>query len=266
VKKCAASSSWRQARDGKGIVTKVKIRIWHIVFFIVALVAFGIARAPAAAFAPQAPGQFTYARAHGTVWQARFEQVQLGSYAVDELNWRLSFWGLVQGKAVADVLFSGGDIDGDLQLLANWGGDRRIVAPRLSIAGASVGQGLNLDGTTSAQGIDIFFDAGRCAAAAGNVQSDILARNEAALRWRGPPMSGVATCEGEDAIIVMNGSGVSESVRALVRLRGDGGAEWRAEVSGARPEVTAVLAAAGFSAGPQSGAQAAGGEMRWTPF
>jgi hypothetical protein len=173
---------------------------------------------------------------------------------------------LVQGKAVADVLFSGGDIDGDLQLLANWGGDRRIVAPRLSIAGASVGQGLNLDGTTSAQGIDIFFDAGRCAAAAGNVQSDILARNEAALRWRGPPMSGVATCEGEDAIIVMNGSGVSESVRALVRLRGDGGAEWRAEVSGARPEVTAVLAAAGFSAGPQSGAQAAGGEMRWTPF
>lgn len=235
-------------------------------FFIVALAAFGVARAPAAAFAPQREGQFTYARAQGTIWQARFEQVQLGPYSVDELNWRLSFWGLVQGKAVADVLFSGGDIEGDVQLLANWGGDRRIVAPRISIEGAPIGAGLNLEGTTSGQGVDIFFDAGRCAAAAGAVQSDILARNEAALRWRGPPMSGAASCEGEDAIIAMAGSGTTESVRVLVRLHGDGRAQWRAAMAGAKPEMMAVLAAAGFSADPQSGVQAAGGEMRWTPF
>lgn len=242
----------------------MRFRLWHALVFVLALAIFAVARAPAAYFAPQRPGVFTYDSASGTVWRAAFEGVRIGPYQARTMTWRLSPFDLVQGKARLPLTFSQGTIEGEAMLLANWRNDRRLYVSTLRLEGAPLGAVL-APGETHIRELDVFFDDGNCAAAAGQLESDVLVRAGQALNWPGPPLSGGAVCDGEDALVRLTGTNeAGESVAALMILSGDGAAQWRISVQTDRPETEAALAAAGFARGPEGLGRSE--EGRWLPF
>ena len=104
------------------------------------------------------------------------------------------------------------------------------------------------------------------ASASGTTESDVLVVNDQILQWRGPPLSGGAGCEGDNAAIALVGSSDADQARGVVVLRGNGDGQWRAELQSAMPEIAAVLAAAGFQRDAASGAMTLTGDMRWVPF
>ncbi len=244
----------------------MSFRLWHAVVFVVALVVFAAARAPAAFFAPQRPGAFTYDGVQGTIWNAQFNNVLLAGYPVRVVSWRLSLADLLQGKLAADVSLVDGAIQGDVRLLANWRGDRRILAPRLDIEGASLSPGLTLAGATQVRDLDIVFLNGKCSEASGALNSDVLTSNAQVLGWAGPPLTGAAGCRGDDGIVALVGERDGESARAEIAFRGNGDAEWRVDVATATQTVEAALIGAGFARDPGQAALAAKGTMRWAPF
>lgn len=242
------------------------IRLWHIVLFVVALLGFAAALAPAWLFARSTPGGFSYARAEGTIWRARFVDARLGPFRSAEIGWRLSLLDLVQGRFLGDATFSGGDIDGSARLLANLDGDRRIIAPSLTLSGAQAG-GAALAGASALQGIDVLFIRGACDSAAGALSSTVLAANEAAFRWRGPPLAGALSCVGDDAQAVMSPSdGSVAGLAVTLTLHGDGAGEWRARLPPDTQAAAGVLAQLGAPATPEGDALIARGDMRWFPF
>lgn len=243
----------------------MKIRLWHMAVFVVALLVFAIARAPAAFFVPQKPGQLSYGRAEGTIWQGALHTVALGPYRVGAASWRLSPLDLIQGKAIVPINLRDGAMEGNLILLGNWHGDRRIGVSQLAMSGLQVGQHM-LPGQTRFYGLDILFEGGVCARAQGRVESDVLARAGEALGWSGPTMTGTASCDGEDARIALSGANeAGERVNANVLLTGDGAASWRVSVLSRNDQTLAALSAAGFTPNAADGAMGYGEETRWFP-
>lgn len=243
----------------------MKIRIWHIVVFAVALVIFAIAGAPAGFFFPQRPGEVTYARAEGTVWNARLEGVHVGPYAAERARWTLSPLDVIRGKAIVPVDFEDGTIEGRVTLLGNVQGDRRIAMPHLRLQGLTLGE-LSLPGETRMNGVDILFEDGVCTRAQGRAASDVLMRAGQAIGWLGPSVAGTATCDGDDARILLTGANsVGERVNVRIVLRGGGAASWRISVQTGRAETIAALNAAGFTRGVADGALGYGEDTRWLP-
>jgi len=242
----------------------MKIRLWHILVFVVALAVFAVARAPAAFFLQQHPGALTYDAAEGTIWNGTLRGAVIGPYRVTSARWSLSPLDLVQGKAIAPVSFAG-DIEGDVILLGNLQGDRRIGAAALRIHGAPVGMAM-APGETRFHGLDILFEGGACARAQGRVESDVLVRAGEAIDWSGPPLSGAASCDGRNARITLQGANAAgERVNAHITLMSDGAAAWRVAVHGPQPSTQAALTAAGFTPGAADGALGYGEETRWLP-
>lgn len=243
----------------------MRIRVWHVIVFALALIVSGLALAPPAFFVPQRPGQLTYERAEGTIWNARLSGVHVGPYAAARANWRLSPLDVVRGRAIVPVEFADGSIEGNAMVLGNVQGDRRIAASQLTLSGLVLGA-LNLPGETRLHGVDILFEDGACVRAQGRVESDVLTRASQSLGWPGPALAGPATCDGEDARIMLSGANdLGERVNLRVLMQGDGAAAWRISVQTDRAETIAALSAAGFTRGVADGALGFGGEMRWLP-
>jgi Type II secretion system (T2SS), protein N len=233
----------------------MSIRHWQFLFFLVAVIGFGVAFAPASLIAPKRENGFTYAHADGTIWDARFDHARLGPLDVGALSWRVELGALLQGKFVADLDASGGALVGKATLLANWRGDRRVMAQSVKLQGAPLSPTVTLAGETTITGLDLYFEKGACKNAQGAVQSDVLARNPDVLRWNGPPLGGQARCDGEDALVALTGATAADSVQTSLKLHANGAGAWRAEVRSANTTAQAALAAAGFAlSGPPGGA------------
>jgi hypothetical protein len=243
----------------------MKIRLWHIGVFVVALLVSVVAWAPAAFFIPQRPDELTYRRAEGTIWDARLVDLHVGGYTAREATWRLNFADVIRGRAIVPVTLSGGEMDGSLTLLGNVGGDRRLAIQSLRLAGAQLG-GLRLAGETRIEGFDVLFQDGVCARALGRIDSDVLAVGGAELGWAGPPLTGDVACDGEDARVVLSGANdQGERVDLRILLGRDGAASWRLSVLSEQPETVQLLAAQGFTADFADGSLGYGGEARWFP-
>jgi hypothetical protein len=243
----------------------MKIRWWHIAVFLLALIAFGIALAPASLLAPR-QGDLSYQRAEGTIWAGRLHGVQIGPYAVDQANWTLSFFDVVQGKAIVPVVFEGGDIEGRVVLLGNVQGDRRFAAQNLRVQGMRVGDGLLLPGLTSFYDVDVLFEGGACVRAQGRIVSDVFRQAGSTIGWAGPDVEGRPRCEGDDAEVLLTGvNELGERVNLRIMLAGDGAAAWRVSILTQRQETIAALNAAGFERGAADGALGYGEDTRWLP-
>lgn len=239
---------------------------WRIGVFALALLVFAIARAPASVLMPQRPGVFTYDGVSGTVWDGSFQNVRLGgAYRADQMQWRLMLFDLAQGRVTARLTFAGGDIEGDAMLSRSWRGDRRISAQSLDLTGAPLGDA-QLAGVTRIRALDITFADGLCANAAGQIESDLLARNAATLNWTGPNLSGAAQCAGDRALVTLDGLGAAEQVKVRVDLLADGAGRWFAEIGSRTQAVQIGLAAAGFSFDPGSETLSISKDMRWFPL
>lgn len=240
------------------------MRLWHILLFVLVLGVTAVAFAPMRVFLPQKPDGLSYGSVDGTIWQAKFDDARLGNLALGAADWRMSLRELLQNRLVADVSLSGGSLQGDLRVLANRRGDRRLGAAVLEMKGAPIGPLAALPGgKTVLRDVDVMFIDGRCQGATGTAVSDVLAVNRTLLAGFGPALSGVLRCDGDAAELKLEGqdSGARLSVRLL--FRPDGAGEWRAVVEGARPEVAAALGAMGFN---MTGEVSAGGELRWLAF
>lgn len=243
----------------------MKVKHWHIAVFILALIGFGIASAPASLLLPQREG-IAYARANGTVWSARLEGLQVGPYSADRASWRLSALDVVQGKAIVPIDFEEGTIEGRLVLLGNWQGDRRFAAHNLRLDGLRIGDRLTLPGQTVLNGVDVLFEGGTCVRAQGRISSDVFARAGQAVGWTGPLVEGRPRCEGDNAVINLDGANpVGERVNVRIILMGDGAAAWRVSVQTDRRDTVAALTAVGFSPGVVDPALGYGEETRWLP-
>ncbi len=243
----------------------MKIRWWHIIVFVLALIAFGIALAPASLLASR-QGDLNYQRAEGTIWAGRLHGVQIGDYAVDQVSWTLSFFDVVRGKAVVPVVFEGGDIEGRIVLLGNWHGDRRFAAQNVRLRGLRVGEGLVLSGVTNFHDVDVLFAGGVCTRGQGRIVSDVFRQAGASIGWSGPDVEGRPRCEGDDAVVVLTGANeAGERVNMRILLAGDGAAAWRVSVVTQRPETLAALREAGFERGAADGALGYGEDTRWLP-
>nr|WP_281721929.1 type II secretion system protein N [Nitrosomonas nitrosa] len=242
----------------------MKLRWWHFAVFLLALVGFGIALAPASLIAPR-QGEFSYERAEGTVWNGSLSGLQAGPYAVNRANWTLSFLDVVQGKAIVPVTFEGGAIEGRLMLLGNWHGDRRVAAQNLRVNGLRAGS-LVLPGQTSFYDVDVLFEDGACVRAQGRIVSDVFRQAGSVLGWSGPDLEGRPRCEGDDAIVLLTGANeLGERVNLRMVLAGDGAAAWRISVVTERQETISALNAAGFERGASDGALGYGEDTRWLP-
>lgn len=237
---------------------------WRMIVFAIALAVSAVALMPAAILMPQRPGVFTYGAADGSVWRARFRDVKIGGLQAGEMDWRFSLIDLVQGKMIARVNFTGGEIEGDTTLLGNWRGDRRLVANALTLRGAPISQRLKLPGATTIGNLDIYFRDGQCVNAKGNLFSDVLVRTSSNWRWQGPQLRGAAICAGNVARLDLSGASDSGTVRAGLDLSPDGRGVWRVEVRASKPELVAALGAAGFSQDAES--FRLNKDLRWLPF
>lgn len=241
------------------------IRIWHIAFFVAALAVFAIARAPANLIA-QREGAFAYERARGTIWKATFERTRLGTLDAGDIEWRLSFGDLVQGKMNARARLAGRNVEGDVNILANWRGDRRLIAPRLRISRVPVGPGFTLEGDATIDNLDVYFSGGRCVTAQGALASDIPSRNGDALGWRGPNLAGRASCAGEKARLTLAGANEADALTAAIELGADGEGVWRLEARSTRAGLAAVLGEAGLGRGREPNSASIWRTFRWFPF
>lgn len=242
----------------------MRIKIWHILVFVVALVTFAVAMTPAAFFVRPHPPAFTFASAAGAIWNGRLQEVQVGPYHAEAAHWRISFLDVIQGKIRAPVDFESGTIEGRVMLLANINNDRRIFIPALRLDGVDLGPRGAWPGEVRISNLDIFFDDGVCQAAQGTVFSDVFLRAGERLGWAGPPLNGSAACEGEDAVVAASGrNALGEDVSARIVLRGDGSGIWRVSVQNAQPETAIAFAGAGLQA--EGGELGYGEEMRWLP-
>jgi hypothetical protein len=241
------------------------IKIWHIVVFVLALVLFGIARAPVGLVTGGAGDTLRYVRADGTIWSARLTGAELAGLDAGEATWRLSLFDLFSGKFIADMAFAGAEVKGEVQLLGNWLGDRRIVVKALEVNGAPISPDLRLNGRTTIANLDIFFRRRDCETATGDARSDVLASNSGLLRWQGPELIGVAQCDGEWGRLPLVGGTDEERVLIMLSFRGDGEAEWQVRADTAREDARAALVAAGLAPDPR-GALIKSAQWRWFPF
>ncbi len=224
----------------------MKLRLWHIAFFGIALAVFGLALAPATIFAPQRPGVFTYARLSGPIWSARAEEARLGAYDVGTLEWRLSPRMLLGGALVSDVTLRDGEIVGDVSITFGWRAVKRIQSSELVVRGVPLAQGAVIAGATTIRSLDIVFDKDRCHSATGELKSEVLEVSSAALGFRGPSLSGAALCGTEEAWLPLEGGSGAERFRSVISLRPNGDGRWQADVFTATMDANATLLAAGF--------------------
>jgi hypothetical protein len=248
---------WREAG--------VAARLFRIFFVLAALAALAMTFAPASLLIPQRHGVFTYGRADGTIWKARFEEARIAELDAGKVDWRLSAPDVFRGRLNAQVTFGGDNLTGDATLVAGLGGDRRLVARRVRIEGAPLG-GMSLEGATTIENLDISYAKGRCTSARGAMVSEIPTKNVARLRWVGPRLSGQAQCAGDAALITLNGAGEGSTLRSVLELKANGQAVWRAEVSSDRVGGVQALGAAGFRLGRDAKSADARREFRWFPF
>lgn len=240
------------------------MKTWHIAVFVLALVIFGVANAPASLVAAR-QGAVAFDRAEGTIWRGEVHGLRLAGYQAETATWRIAFLDVVRGRMIAPVELSEGTIEGRVVWLGNIQGDRRIAANPLRLDGLHLGQ-MTLPGETVFQDVDILFERGVCVRTQGRIESTVLQRGGQDLGWEGPVLTGGPRCEGDDAVIELAGANsVGERVNARFLLKGDGAGAWRLSVQTTRAETIAALSAAGFSAGAGDGALGFGGEMRWQP-
>jgi hypothetical protein len=230
----------------------VRVRLWHGLAFLLLLAVFAVATAPAALLAPARADGFSYARASGSIWEARFEEARFGGASLGTAAWRAAPEALLSGQARGHVRLTGGAISGDGVVSLGLDGGLRLEAPTLAWRPMGLVPGAAESGAATAQGVDIVFQGGACQRAAGEVQADIAAGAPAAIGLAAPQLFGRFVCDGPAAQLRLTGEQDGMQVEAIVRLLADGVGDWTLSIA---PEPPAALAM-GL---PRAGA------FRWRP-
>lgn len=244
----------------------MKIRIWHIALFAIALVVSAVALAPAQLLFRGSEGVLTFQRAEGTIWRATLRQVDLSGLDGGDATVTVSLLDLLQGAIVSDVAFAGPDLSGQVRLHAGFNGDRRLEAPALTISGMRAQGFGRVPGTTRITGLDMTFRQQACAAAQGQIDSDVLVKVAEQTGGEAPLLTGNAACVGQFGRLTLQGEAAGDSASALLDLAGSGTGNWSVTYRTSKPQLAATLIAASFAPDEQAGAFNSKGEMTWLPY
>lgn len=244
----------------------MKIRIWHIVIFAIALAASAIALAPAQLLFRGSEGVLTFHRAEGTIWHATLRQVDLSGLDGGDATVTVSLFDLMQGSVVSDIAFNGPDLSGQVRLHMSLNGDRRLESPALVISGMRARGVGRVPGSTRVTGLDVTFRQQACAAAQGQIDSDVLVKVAEQTGGVAPLLTGNATCVGQVGRLTLQGDAGGDSASALLDLGGNGTGSWSVTYRTSKPQLAASLIAAGFTPDEQAAAFNSKGDMTWLPY
>lgn len=242
------------------------IRVWHIVLFASALVVSAIALAPAQLLFRGSEGVLTFQRAEGTIWNATLRHVDLSGLDGGDATVKVSPLGLLQGAIVSDVEFAGADLSGDVRFSSGFNGDRRIETSSLAVSGIRAQGFGRTPGTTRFTGVNLSFRNNACAAASGEVASDVLVKIAEQTGGQALPLVGNVTCSGQFGRLMLQGDAGGDSASALLDLSASGTGTWSVTYRTSQPQLVATLIAVGFMPDEQGGAFNSKGEVTWLPY
>ena len=228
-----------------------------VLVFVGALAVFLAAGAPLSVALDLADARargLGYADASGTVWRGTLRDVRVAGQPVGDVALTAQPWSLTQGALAVSL-----DARGALRAR----GEAQVSpAGAVTLANASVVLDARdlarLHPELAGRGGEVFiqidhaaFDAGRaCRAAAGAIQTDVLARGDGAA-WRGPPLAGAITCEDGALAVALGGAEAGTDVDVQARLHPGQGVRVLANVKTESPEVAAALLYLGFQEGQE---------------
>jgi hypothetical protein len=239
------------------------LRAWHAAFFAAALLVCVVILAPVSLVLRPQEGGFTFERAEGTIWRARFFGVRLGSINAGDVDWRLDPASLGHGAIGGRLTLAGGQLKGDVVFLYGPDGMRWLQSDRLVLKDVKVAD-LPAKVAVFASGLDIAFSNGRCASAAGQLQGDVA--GDGGLSLSGASLTGTAICGGDEVWLPLEGASGGGRVRFVITLRQNGDAQWQADIVPASVEIENALTIAGFAVAPGESYLRKTRTFRWLPI
>ncbi len=187
----------------------------------------------------------------GTIWNGRLRNASLRDLPLGDLAARLDPVGLSVGKIRLQVKNDGATaLDGGLVIR------RRGVEPSgLSVQAPLKALGLPsvLDGRLDLRDLTLRFVSGRCRKA----QGQVAMTPAQAL----PPVTGVLTCRGDDALAVLTGEQDGIGMRVEVRIDSRGVYTAQTRLQASNPGLLGLFGAAGFDVGPQAATRTDSGRL-----
>lgn len=105
----------------------------------------------------------SFVEACGTIWDARLTRASIGGLDAGDLGVRVSPLEVLLGRVVADIDLDGKDIAGEARLqMGLLGGERRITAQQLRIAGLPLQGDMKLPGQTTIRNLDMVLEDQAC--------------------------------------------------------------------------------------------------------
>lgn len=160
----------------------------------------------------------TYSSVHGSVWNARFERVQLGSRpAMRDVRLKLEPLGLLQGDMRFDWEIRDDSIRGQGKL--HWTGTRLSVSDSQLVVNADwIVRGLPMRSPIVVELVDADWSEGQCEHASGAIESAALVEMGRRYGVAAPILTGPIRCEDGSLLATLSGETDSVSLRGEVAL------------------------------------------------
>ncbi|MBI1338680.1 hypothetical protein GC169_00505 [bacterium] len=252
-------------QPSRGVEDDAGVRgFWRISIFLLALIGFAVARAPARLFAPPPSDQLSYSSVDGTIWNAILRDAVIAGARAGDVSAALRPWPLVSGRAVVDVTAPGPDIRGDAQLDLGLFGDLRIASSTFSVnLSRYLGLGDLADRSTVTDA-RIAFSRGRCTSAEGVAETDVFVLAARELQaGEGLLLRGGLMCAGVDARLRVTGERDAETLAAQADVSSDGRGTWSIMIQTDKAAVAAIAATRGFTLDSEADVLKREGAFRW---
>jgi hypothetical protein len=239
------------------------MRLWHLIIFVVLLAVFAAGLTPVSVLAPSRPGSFSYERAEGSAFDARFAGARLGGLDLGLATWRLDPGALMRGELGGRVNLQGGVAAGAADIALGFNNAARIASDALVFAPLWGAQGEAGIGRADMQGLAVAFAGDACLDARGDATATLSSGPVASMPLIA--LAGRVACVGNDAQLRMTGERDGTNVEILITAQADGAGAWRITIRAEDPAMQAALAALGLTRGESSWNVSRMGGFRWRP-
>lgn len=230
------------------VVTKRRLRVAALLaLFLAAGLAATFPLALALRWSGIGGQGFSARGAEGSIWSGTVRGAALGAARLGDLDMSLSPLALLSGSAVFAFAPAGDAAAGPRGRIAASAsrfslGDVTAALPAIRVLPA-----FERDIALTLVNVDVRFEDGRCASAAGEVSAS-LPVSDLIPESGNPALAGAPVCDGERLLLPLTGRTAAGDVSLFIRVDGKGAYEYDLGLSAADPAVRARLAMAGLAA------------------
>ncbi len=215
----------------------------------------------------KAPGDFSYLRIEGTIWNGVIREASLNGADLGDVSFSVHALAFLKGRVEASMAADGRDVFGSGRLAATFSGEILLSDADLRFNLTTVSRryalmGAPIEGAASIRVDKLSYSASGCAAAAGEIWTDVLRGPARVFDGEAFDLSGPLGCEDGDLKVALTGSGGEGSASLEIALRPDLTYELVADASPRRSEVDDALRMLGFEQGPGGLTYGASGVFR----